>query len=155
KNLDVEFPLVLISDKKSDQKILRRNYIGKNLDVEFPLVLISDKKSDKKRLRCNYMAKNLDVNFPLVLTSNKKCNQKRKLCIEFERRRRKNKTTIIKDIANKLPDLTNIEKNLSKLTVLKNALKFIEKSNQDMQRILNENEILRKEKNLYLNYIIQ
>ncbi|CAG8855987.1 7791_t:CDS:2, partial [Gigaspora margarita] len=109
----------LTSDKKSDQKILRRNYIGKNLDDEFPLVLTSNKKCDKKKLRHNYTAKNLD------------------------------------DIANKLPDLTNIKKNLSKLTVLKNALKFIEKSDQDMQRILNENEILRKEKNLYLNYIIQ
>ncbi|CAG8836233.1 26100_t:CDS:2, partial [Gigaspora margarita] len=63
--------------------------------------------------------------------------------------------TIIKDIANKLPDLKNIEKNLSKLNVLKNVLKFIEKSDQDIQRILNETEILRKEKNLYLRYIIQ
>ncbi|CAG8820723.1 12398_t:CDS:2, partial [Gigaspora margarita] len=116
----------------------------KNLDVEFPLVLTSDKKSVKKKLRRNYIAKNLDVKFPLVLTSNKKCDQKRKLRIEYERRRRKNETTIIKVIANKLPDLTNIEKNLSKLTILKNALKFIEKSDQDMQRILNENEILQK-----------
>ncbi|CAG8590248.1 17416_t:CDS:2, partial [Gigaspora margarita] len=86
KNLDVEFPLVLTSDKKSDQKILRRNYIGKNLDVEFPLVLTSNKKCDKKRLRRNYMAKNLDVKFPLVLTSNKKCDQKRKLHTESEHR---------------------------------------------------------------------
>ncbi|KAF0508964.1 glycosyltransferase family 2 protein [Gigaspora margarita] len=73
--------------------------ISKNLDVEFPLVLTTAEKHNKKRSSHNYIGKNI-----------KKCDQKRKLRIESERRRRKNEATIIKDIANKLPDLTNIEK---------------------------------------------
>ncbi|CAG8763535.1 43199_t:CDS:2 [Gigaspora margarita] len=136
------FTNVLTFDEKSDKKRLKSN-----------LGLKSAKRSDQKRLRCDNIAKNLDVEFPLGLTSDKKIDQKRK--IESEHRQRENEITIIKDIANKLSDLKNIEKNLSKLNVLKNVLKFIEKSDQDMQRILNENEILRKEKNLYLRYIIQ
>ncbi|CAG8835481.1 41776_t:CDS:2, partial [Gigaspora margarita] len=72
----------------------------------------------------------------------------------YEYLQMENETKIIMDIANNLPGLKDIQKKSSKLTVLKNALKFIEKLNQDMQRILNENETLHKEKNLYLELLL-
>ncbi|CAG8749381.1 23658_t:CDS:2, partial [Gigaspora margarita] len=107
-----EYKMPNILDKPSE------SVFAKNLDVEFPLVLksdnkISDKISDQKRLR----------------------HIKR---IESECRRWRIENQIIMDIANEL----HIENKLSKATVWKTALKFIKKSDQDKQRILNKNETL-------------
>ncbi|CAG8808566.1 17737_t:CDS:1, partial [Racocetra fulgida] len=68
-----------------------------------------------------------------------------------ERKRRKKESETITKIANILPYEIEIHEKpskLSKVNILEKALKYILSSDQEMQKIQNENEILREENNL-------